>query len=448
MRSPADPRALPARFHRRDWTMLLRMGVLGLLAVLAAVEPTASPSLPEEGTAHWSPWSWVALVYGFSILLAWWWDRGRHPSQSGWIQLGVDTMLAACVVQMSGGIRSDFSLLYLVAITGSATHGNPRQTWASFGACAITYSSLGLFELLDWVELAGQQDPSVSPQAKLLTMARNLGAMVAITLFTHRLTSLWQVAEQARADAERQQALGSSKILQLQRDLAQSERMAAIGQLAASVAHEIRNPLAAMSGCVELLALPLDPKEDARLREIIRREITRLDATVEQLLDFARPQTPAKARHDLAEVVREVIEAFSQDPQRSAIRIRYRGKEQLDLEFERQSIAQILWNLLLNAAQAQDNRGQIEIALEEDEREVRLCVLDQGCGIAVKDRERIFEPYYTTKSEGSGFGLAVVAKIVERHQGHIEILPQERGSCFVISLPKEASLEKTQQQAA
>lgn len=406
------------------------------MAVLAAID-TGSPTQPHTNTeADWSYWLWLAFGYGLTVLVAWWWDKRSEPKQAGWVQLSVDTMLAAVVVQLTGGISSEFALLYLVAIAASASHGSPQQCWGSMGACALTYTTLGGLELLDWIDTTPSAGPELSLNSKILTMARHLGAMLAITLFAARLTRMWQEAQNARLVAEKRQAQGRSKILELQKDLEHSERMAAIGQLAATVAHEIRNPLASMSGCVELLGEELEINERARVLEIIDREIKRLNTTVQQLLDYARPGAPQKTENHLAEVVCEVIEAFSQDPQRINLNIVQTGSTRVRGTFERESIAQLLWNLLHNAAHAQQNRGKIEVRVGEVEDLVELMVIDEGCGIDPEQSTRLFEPYYTTKAQGSGFGLAVVAKIVERHQGDIEIIPQERGSCFRIRWPK------------
>lgn len=422
--------------------MLLRVGVLGLMGVLAAIEPefhgVSGSHYNGETEGYWPYWIWLAIGYGSSVLLAWWWGKRSDPAYAGWVQLGVDTILAAVIVQLSGGLSSEFSLLYLVAIAASASHGKSSQCWVSLGACAITYCTLGTFELLNWIEVSPPNSEPLPYGSRLLAMARNLGAMLAITVFAARLTRSWQEAHHARINAEKRQAQGRSKIQELQRDLEHSERMAAIGQLAATVAHEIRNPLAAMSGCVELLALDLDAKEKARLLEVINREVRRLNTTVQQLLDYARPGTPDKLPGDLVTVVSQVIEAFGQDPQRQALQVVQTGVETALGCFEHESIAQVLWNLLHNAAQAQQNQGRIEVRVGGDEGHIELCVIDQGCGIDPEVSARVFEPYYTTKSEGSGFGLAVVAKIVERHRGEIEILPQAQGSCFSIRWPREA----------
>lgn len=419
-----------------DWSMLLRVGVLGLMAILAALVPDLDSTPSDQASSRWSYWAWLAIGYGLSVLAAWWWDKKSNPAHAGWIQLSVDTVLAAVVVQLSGGLASNFTLLYLVAIAASASRGSPSQVWGSFGASAITYSTLSCLELLDWVEVENTSQAPILLKSELWTIARNLGAMLAICLFAVRLTRMWQEAQRARLLAETRQAQGHSQIIELQQHLEQSERMAAIGQLAATVAHEIRNPLAAMSGCVQVLALPLDPQEKTRLLEIIDREIRRLDNTVQQLLDYARPSTHQKSEGDLVGVVKEVIDAFSLDPQRKGLQLNYEGPNQALGCFERESIAQLLWNLLHNAAHAQQNRGCIVIRVDQDEHELCLEVIDEGCGIDPEESMKVFEPYYTTKSEGSGFGLAVVAKIVQRHGGNIEIVPQTKGSCFSIRWPK------------
>ncbi len=220
-----------------------------------------------------------------------------------------------------------------------------------------------------------------------------------------------------------------------------AERMAALGGMAAVIAHEIRNPLASISGSVQMLgSAPGASEGDLRLMDIILRETGRLDSLLTDLLNFARPKEPKIVSTDLKQLVAETVEVFFRRDGGG------RPEVTCDLQPVRASvdpdqIRQVLFNLLSNADQAVDGQGRVFINLRiEDDRQAGPRALvevgDDGPGIPAGERERIFEPFYTTKGQGTGLGLATVGRIVEAHGGTIELrCPEEGGSWFAIRVP-------------
>jgi two-component system sensor histidine kinase PilS (NtrC family) len=209
-----------------------------------------------------------------------------------------------------------------------------------------------------------------------------------------------------------------------------SDRLAAVGRLAAGIAHEIRNPLASISGSVEFLKDGLHLEGDnLRLLELILKESSRLSTILNDFLNFARVTRLNSGKCDLAAVIFEVI-ALASSHGRIPKSIRVLSslhRPNIPVTGSEDQIKQILWNLLLNSAQAVDpEKGMLLIATDEDRgpqtaASVRLMVADNGSGIPENIREKIFEPFFSTKADGTGLGLPIVARIVDCLGGRIEL---------------------------
>ena len=229
------------------------------------------------------------------------------------------------------------------------------------------------------------------------------------------------------------------ELLATQEELVQKTRMAAIGEIAAVVAHETRNPLGALSNCVQLLRMnPQITGEDKELLEIMQTETQRLNEIVSDFLAFGRPRPPYFDQVDLHELLDEMLALLQHDdrcaPSIAVVR-------QLDpalpkVRADRDQVRQVFWNLLLNAVQVMGAEGTLRIETRRAGRRVEILVRDSGPGIPAAVLPRIFEPFYTTKADGIGLGLPIVRRIVEEHGGRIAVDSQEGvGTCFVVSLP-------------
>lgn len=211
--------------------------------------------------------------------------------------------------------------------------------------------------------------------------------------------------------------------LQFEQRLGESEHLATIGQVAASLAHEIKNPLAGISGAIQVLGSELNEAHPHKpIIEEALRQIDRLDAAVKDLLLYARPQNPTVARCDLSEIVAESMILLRQEPAFQNVRIRCEGLTERHWGIvDSSQVKQIITNILINAAHACENDGDIDCALETDARVVRLRITDSGVGIRPEILARVFEPFFTTKARGTGLGLAICKRIIEAHQGVILI---------------------------
>lgn len=207
------------------------------------------------------------------------------------------------------------------------------------------------------------------------------------------------------------------------KDLKRSEQLAAVGELAASIAHEVRNPLAGMKGALEVLRDELSVKpSNLEIVDELLAQILRLENLVRDLLTFARPSAVNRQSFDLHELLDRLMRNFKDEADRAGITVqRIYGPGTGDVRADPQQMEQVFYNLIHNAFQAMEQGGTLTLATQNDARGILVSFRDTGKGIPPADLNRIFQPFYTTKHRGSGLGLPIVKKIVEAHGGAIEV---------------------------
>ncbi len=222
--------------------------------------------------------------------------------------------------------------------------------------------------------------------------------------------------------------------------LQQVERLAATGELAAGVAHEIRNPLAAIVNATTLLGDRdgLNEEEYAGTLDAVRTEARRLNRILSQFLLFARPPAPECRPADVAEVVGRVAALIGEDPARAAaVELEVRIDRSLPrFLFDPDQLTQVLWNIALNGVEAMEGRGRLRVDVERVDGHVVISVADTGCGIPPEDRARVFDPFYSRKPAGSGLGLTIAQRIVAAHGGRMDLdSTPGQGTRVTIALP-------------
>jgi two-component system, NtrC family, sensor histidine kinase PilS len=217
-----------------------------------------------------------------------------------------------------------------------------------------------------------------------------------------------------------------------------AERLATVGELAAGVAHEIRNPLAAISGSVELLrAAPQATEDDRALMNIVSREIHRLNGLIGELLDYANPRPIQRVDFDLGVMVSETIQVARADAAFAAVELTCAVDAPLPITADAAKLRQVLWNLLRNAAESGGKRVRLEARGEGTV--ASFVVEDDGPGIEAKALARMFDPFFTTKRTGTGLGLAQCHGIIAEHGGRIDVDSEVgKGTKMVVSLPRTA----------
>jgi two-component system, NtrC family, sensor histidine kinase PilS len=232
-----------------------------------------------------------------------------------------------------------------------------------------------------------------------------------------------------------------SSIKRMEQQVRQADRLATIGRFSANIAHEIRNPLASLSGAIEALAreLPADPGRE-RLVEIVLRESERLNRIIRDFLEYARPSPMASHAIDLADLLEEVVLLVEHRSMPAELKVIREYGEKLLARVDPQQLRQAIWNLCINAVQAMPEGGELRVGGRVvpggGPPRLQLWISDTGQGIAEADLPQIFEPFFSTKAEGSGIGLALVYRVVQDHGGQIEVRSQPgAGTSFMLILP-------------
>ena len=220
-----------------------------------------------------------------------------------------------------------------------------------------------------------------------------------------------------------------------------ADRLSAVGQLAASLAHEIRNPLGSIEGATNIIRSPATSEE---IREgsltIIQKECQRLNRLLTNLLDFARPRQPEFRSVDVPRLIDSIFALVGPNAQLQRVMLKKTiVHAPALLESDPEQLKQVLLNLVINAIQAMPGGGKIEITVDQHDGGVVISVKDQGAGIDPEHLDRIFDPFFTTKEAGTGLGLSVAHQVITQHGGLIKAERNpDRGMTFSISLPVHA----------
>lgn len=230
-----------------------------------------------------------------------------------------------------------------------------------------------------------------------------------------------------------------SHLKEMEAQVQRAERLAALGRLAANIAHEIRNPLASMSGSIQLLRNTMELEgSDRKLMDIVTREADNLNHWISEFLEYARPIKLELDEVDLAGMVREVAEMLRHDERSEGISVESKTAESCPIQGDRSRLRLVVWNLAINAVEAVTEGGTVQLAVAAEGDTVTFRVSDSGEGISPENATHIFEPFFTTKKGGTGLGLATVHRLVEEHQGSILVQASgmESGTAFVVVLPR------------
>lgn len=275
------------------------------------------------------------------------------------------------------------------------------------------------------------------------TQQVEVGMFFVITVLTGILAD-HERAQRHKAEQMATELSEANKQLQASfEQLRRADRLSAMGELSAGLAHEIRNPLGSIEGAVQILRrsqLPDTTKDE--FGELAQRELDRLKGIVNQFLHFARPQAPRRIPTDPIILLESVSNLAAETAKMSGVQIRVEPVPELPaISMDQEQIKQVLLNLVINAIQAMPKGGEVVLRAVAVRHNVCLEVQDQGMGIAEENLERIFNPFFTTRQEGTGLGLSIAERIVTQHGGRIE--PRRNptsGMTFSVILPTAESV--------
>ena len=334
------------------------------------------------------------------------------------------------LIGVTGGIASSYYLILLLPVLSAAT------TLGALGTTIITL--LACFAYLAFIPLAYNLGYMLEG-----LFLRDLSLRVIFLPLVAYLT--YGLAESNRNEAKRAQGTAADleesnrRLRDAEASVRRSERLAALGQLTAGLAHEIRNPLGTMKASAEMLLERLSQENELALElaGYISSEVDRTNSLITRFLEFARPVQLRLAPTDLNALTDSAIDQLAHQTPSAAPRIHRNYDPGIPLvQADGELLERVIFNLINNALQASPEGATITVKTLAAPGRVELAVIDRGSGVKPEHREQIFNPFFTTKPSGVGLGLAITAKIVDEHGGHISLNSEPgRGSTFVVSLP-------------
>jgi two-component system sensor histidine kinase PilS (NtrC family) len=381
---------------------------------------------PQEAAPLSILYGLIGVTFFLSMTYAVVLRRVKNLNALAYFQTVIDTFLVTVILYVTGGFSSLFSFLYLVVIVYSSLLLPRRGTVLIAALCSIQFGLLVDLEYYGLLSPFEGQDGALavvsSGDQVLYKMASIMTACFVVALLSSFLSD---------------QALKSRRELRiLEQHVKRVERIAAIGEMAAGLAHEIKNPLASITGAIELLRDDLRPDPDHdRLMQIITREADRLSSLVSNFLLYARPPVGKPEAVDLEKAVRETAELFGKKGAADGrIGVRVEAAPGIWVWMDPAHLRQVLWNLLINAAEAIEGRGKIRVELSSTkDHQACLRVCDTGSGMQPETLKSIFNPFFTTKSNGTGLGLSIVQRILDGYGCRLDVdsMPG-RGATFSV----------------
>ena len=347
-----------------------------------------------------------------------------------WIVLKV--ALGFVLIAYTGGIFSNYWLVLLLPVVSAAT------TFGAVGTLVITLLASGAY-LFFLQNFPAEEQVTVFQILPVVflgmigTLANTLAEKLRIQSEKHRRTAE-QLAE------------ANAQIRDAQEAVARSDRLAALGQLSAGLAHELRNPLGTIRASSDMLNHNIS-RENETAREVagfISSEVDRANSLITRFLQFARPLQLQLDTADLSQTIDRAIALVEREASGTAIYRNY-APEMAPFPFDAELMERVFYNLVLNAVQATAPGGAVTVKTRAAVGTVEVAVIDRGTGIDPKNLETIFNPFFTTKPDGVGLGLAIVSKIVDEHGGKITVESEPgKGSIFRVLLPMERSAKTAQ----
>ncbi len=435
----ADAKAGPDRdlYHRLKWVMFFRVLFSTLLlgsATILQLGKTSPPLTRSLLMLYGLLGAIFILSFVYSLLL----PRIRRLKLFAYGQIAIDTGAVTFIIFLTGSFVSLFSFLYLVVIIYASMLLYRRGSMVMAVFSSLQYGLLIDLEYYGLIQPAivekGMTIADFTPGEVLYKIIATMAGCFAVAFLSGLLS------EQTRR-TKQDLAIMESHVKRV-------EKMAAVGEMAAGLAHEIKNPLASLRGSIQMLKDTMETDADTRtLLGIILREADRLNALVGDFLMFARPPAGNRSVIDLGDALAEIVALFDADRAFRGIVIETELQEGVTVKMDPSHFRQILWNLLLNAADAisaaERDTGRIRIAVyPERPGHAILRIEDNGCGIPPDRIKTIFDPFVTTKPRGTGLGLSIVHRLIDSYDSWLNVESEPgRGAVFTLKLKRAVEAE-------
>jgi two-component system sensor histidine kinase PilS (NtrC family) len=418
------------------WFILIRaIAVTSILVAVVIIQSSTSDFIPVV------PFYFIVLLAYFLSLvyvgLYLWWDQF---SVQAYIQTVFDLLLITALIYISGGLSGSLYLLYIFAIVAASIVVSNRAAYITAGLSAILFGLLvdGLyFGIIPYFSPDQFRERSLGLILFTMFLAWSLFFLIAV-LANYLTNSLGKARE---------------ALLLARKELEIKERLASAGRFSAQLAHEIRNPLAAISGAVQVLRGELSLDEEQRsLMDIVVKESQRVSQSIEQFLDLASPGKQVFSWIDLPEVLEETLALLRAG---GGLNGRYTlagnfASAKLSYYGSPNQFKQIFWNLSKNALAAMPEGGTLSVDFSQDKKKmVRIRFADTGRGLREEEKKHLFEPFFSRFENGHGLGLAVVRRIIDDYDGRIEVRSELRkGTEITLVFPAREAPPKSISQEA
>jgi len=417
--------------HKLEWVMFLRVIFTSLLLGSTMILQFSEKPFPLTGPFIIF-YGLIITIFLLSFCYALIFKHIKRKLAFAYIQIGIDTITVTIIIYVTGSFASIFSFLYLVVIIYSSMLLYRRGSMAMAVLCSIQYGIL-----ID-LEYYGIVNPFGMDRAYIImdyTWSQVLFKVVITMVACFAVAFLSGfLSEQLRR--------ARNELSALEDRMKRVEKMAYMGEMAAGITHEIKNPLASLSGSIQILRkeVPYNPEHD-KLMQIVLRETDRLSVLVNNFLLFAKPPTGKIKKIELENALTESVKLFEKNKAATGnIFITSEFSPNLWVEMDPVHFRQVIWNLLLNAAEAVEGKGLVGIKtypLKNNYAGIEIS--DNGCGISEEHMESIFDPFFTTKSSGTGLGLSIVHSILEFYDTWLDVESNvDRGTRFSFKFKRTA----------
>lgn len=370
-----------------------------------------------------------AVILFLSVIYILWLNRFKTHKVLGYFQAIVDTLLVTVIIFITGSYDSIFNFLYLIIIIYSSMLLLQKGSLIIATLSCLLYATLLELEHYGLIHPFQNFTDLVSSPAENQIIFRII-IMILACFAVAALSSILAVQlKSARYDLKL-----------AQEHLKRVEKLETVDELISGIAHEVKNPLASLSGSIQLLHEDTTPGSyEDKLMQIILRETERLKEIVNDIKLFSKPSKENAEHIELVDIIEEIVEFLSNDPKwKDRIQFQVSLNSNCQIFIDPSHFKQILFNLLINSAQAIENTGKVSITLKPGKgNRVYLIIKDTGCGIPEKKQRHIFDPFFTTKSDGTGLGLPIIHRLIDTYNGMIDFeSKQGEGTVFTILFKK------------
>jgi two-component system sensor histidine kinase PilS (NtrC family) len=363
----------------------------------------------------------IAIVYFLSLIYLIWLLQKKYLKTLVVIQIILDCLLETLIVLNTGGMNSVFIILYCLTILSASIVVSPVIGMFTTGMASFLY--LAQLYCAFYNVFPSFNFPRVKADFSLMLFTAHVNVVTFILIGVLS-------------------AFLARQLSQMRKKIREKEQTSLMGELAAQIAHEIRNPLATISGSIELLEEELSDKleaKDANLMKAIVSESERVSGIFEQFLDLSKLDKMTVSRIFLNDLLHEIVFLLSSSGVLKKIKVIDQfSANAYSFSGDTNRIKQVFWNIIRNAIDAMPHGGELIIKTSQNADNVFIVFSDTGTGINAKKQRELFVPFCSTKKGGSGLGLVIAHKIIERHAGKIEVQSEiNKGTTFTIVLPKE-----------